>query len=74
MIELFDDLPESLSPRMAWLREHGLEVVEGKDLMEDEPLVGIFRGEELIAEGEDEAEALMKAAAKLGVKLWWEVR
>lgn len=71
MSDLFE-LPESLSPRLKWMREHGLSLVPGYNHDDEEEIVGVYRGEKLISEGITELEALSNAARKLNLKLWNE--
>lgn len=61
------DIPETLSPRLAWMREHGIEVTENT-------LTGTghlaFMPQNGCAFGDTEDEALIALAIALKIKLW----
>lgn len=73
MTDLFD-IPETLSPRLKWMREHSMatELIADKWLAEvahyqDGILVFLDR-----ANGDTEDEAIVALAKKLNLKLWNE--
>jgi len=71
MSELFN-IPETLSPRLAWMKEHGMELLPGYNHDDQEDIFGVFMSGKLIGEGLTEDDAITNAAKKLGLKLWNE--
>ena len=67
--ELFD-IPVVLSPRLAWMQTHRLELAPGFD-GEDEVVV-VRQDGNWIADALTEDAAIVKAAKRLNVKLWNE--
>ena len=72
MSELFDNLPESKSPRLLWMERHGVEV-GGPDI-DDEFCAKCLDPDSFYkyAYGHTEDEAIIKLAIKNGWKLWNE--
>ncbi len=89
MSDLLLDVPEMLSPRLRWMKEHGIHIIDnGPDvMMESEnkewreyrycahngPNGQKQFGFDGAAFGDTEDEALTSLAMKLGLKLWNEV-
>ena len=72
MSELFDDLPESKSPRLLWIERHGVQI-SGPDIDDEMLAVAVDkRGIEQTGYGQDEQGALADLARKCGWKLWNE--
>lgn len=74
MTELFDNLPESKSPRLLRLEKYGVEI-SGPDI--DDEILAVAkdrRGIERTGYGRDEQEALADLARKCGWKPWNEER
>lgn len=74
MSELFD-ISESLSPRLAWMRKHGIQTLEGFDCVDQVPVWAAFPDEADIGkgtacDGDTEMEAIEKLAGRLNIKLW----
>lgn len=71
------DMPEQLSPRLAWMREHGIRIAtDRRDAWGDNPdkvwpfhAFVPFRAE---AFGDTEDEAIVDLAKQLNLKLWNE--
>ena len=72
MSELFDNLPESKSPRLLWMERHGVEI--GGPNIEDEmfAVAKDRNGVEQHGYGHDEQSAIAALALRCGWKLWNE--
>lgn len=74
MSELFE-IPETLSPRLEWMRKHGIEVMDDAfDAFEGRDRWIAFLGPDpgVNEYGETKDEALARLAARLEIKLWNE--
>lgn len=72
MNELFEELPKSKSPRLAWLEKYRVEI-SGPDI--DDEILAVAkdkRGIEKTGYGHDEQSALADLARKCGWRLWNE--
>ena len=73
MNELFDNLPESKSPRLRWMEKHGVTVSELPD--DDGEYCAQAknkRGVTISAYGHDQQSAIAYLATRFGWKLWNE--
>ena len=70
--DLFPDMPETLSPREAWKREHGIWTIAPIATDDEYWLAGV--GEmtpgSKWSEGDTEDEALFRLASLLGIQTW----
>ena len=74
MSDLFPALPEALSPRLAWMRAHGIAVAAVAAVQPDKSVPATYEAVsgDLRRAGETIDQALAALAAKLGVRLWNE--
>ena len=80
MTELFN-LPETPSPRLAWMRKHGVWIRENREINpgDESPETGEtiypFKafGNQFVGYGNTEDEAIADFAKRAGVRLWNEV-
>lgn len=72
MRDLLFDVPETLSPRLAWMKKHGLTVAKSDVADSDEWVASDDDDDdpEGYAVGKTQDEALVKYARKFGIKLW----
>lgn len=72
-LETLFDSAETLSPRLSWMRKHGMQTMRC-ELSNDEDfqewMASITYG--MFAYGDTEDEALSALASKLGIKMWNE--
>jgi hypothetical protein len=71
MSELFD-VPESLSPRLAWIKKHRATVHWSEEDAEYYAYMGSCCSVDWYGWGETEDDALFEMAKKRGLKLWNE--
>ena len=73
MSELFD-IPETLSPRLAWMKNMGITTTTITPMSGDPKNYPKFLAKHTIIEaGESEDEAVLKLAKRMGIKLWNEL-
>jgi hypothetical protein len=72
MDELFN-LPESLSPRMKWMRRHHITITDDGDYVPPSKRFRAKHGMASIAAGPDEVTACRNAAVALKVRTWEEL-
>ena len=71
MTELFN-IPETLSPRLAWMKQHNLSVESGTNLDDGDRFFEVRQGNKVILEDPSEDRAIVRAAKKLNLNLWNE--
>lgn len=68
------DVPESLSPRLLWMKQHGIITLMRKGILNGGPMVQWDASNGAIhAVAETEDDALTDLAKKLNIRLWNEV-
>jgi hypothetical protein len=72
MSELFD-IPQSLSPRLSWMDEHGIWTRKIGLNAEDSSEMWQAEASGFTARGPDEDSAIVALAQMMGIKLWNEV-
>lgn len=71
-------LPETLSPRLAWMRKHGITTMPPADNDQEQDWLAWRKSDEIgdlppmdkVGEGGTENDALLDLAAKLNIKDW----
>ena len=64
-------IPETKSPRLCWMEQHGFRVVQCNPTEWGETFAALI-GEKVIAYGMNADDALVNAAVKLQLRLWNE--
>lgn len=78
MNDLLFEIPESLSPKRAWQKLHGIQTLEGDRNADEERVWAAFLHPDDIpagrhCEGATENEALYALAMRLKIKTWLEL-
>jgi hypothetical protein len=71
-LDFFDNLPETPSPRILWMRKHGLTVTTDVNKDDGDWFTAVKHNGKVIIEDPSEDRAIVRAAQKLNLKLWNE--
>ena len=71
MSDLFD-IPETLSPRLRWMETHGLTITTDVNKDDGDWFTAVKQNGKVVCEDPSEDRAIVRAAQKLGIKLWNE--